>query len=352
MTTITETPSQIRAIVQQCASPRRALEWFLDRIIDNNRPMCSSCRIPLSVIRINRIPNRWRCSRCRRSFGIFHNTIFDGRRTPFHKVLLLILLLYLQVSQTTIRYLCNVSRPTIMYYQRISRLINLSAFHSEHLSLGGPNMRVQIDEAILQKRKYHRGRKKPQISIFGAIQEGSRQEQRLFLKRVKSRTAATLIPIIKSLIKPETTIVSDEWRAYFSLSEIGYSHKRVNHSRSFVNEEGDNTNLIEGVWAHLRRSLPRTGVKRHLIDEYLARFVMTYNSKRGFINYFQDLTFFNEKNVACLADDSSSVSTSDSGDIFEDLAIPESHSDSHDSAEVDPLGAGTGESSSEYQDEE
>ena len=38
---------------------------------------------------------------------------------------------------------------------------------------------------------------------------------------------------------------------YINLEKYGYKHKTVNHSKEFVNEEGDNTNKIEGHWRQL-----------------------------------------------------------------------------------------------------
>ena len=275
MVKIHESPQEIRRILHQCSSRRKAIQWFLNSIIHDLKPNCSKCRIPMSVNREGGIPTRWRCSRCRHSFGIFHNTVFEGKHAPFHKSLLALLLIYLHVPQSTIRFLCHLSRTTILFYQTLYRKISVSVVRSMHLLLGGPHIRIQIDEALLRKRKYHRGRKKVQIWIFGAVQEGPRNKQQLVLKRVRHRSAEILLPLIRTIIKPGSIIISDDWRAYRRLKDLGYEHKIVNHSIQFRNHDGDNTNLIEGIWAHLRRSFPTSGVKKHLVDQYLARF--TYN---------------------------------------------------------------------------
>ena len=57
-----------------------------------------------------------------------------------------------------------------------------------------------------------------------------------------------------------TEIVSDEWRAYRGLSEFGYSHKTVNHSKNFVDPEGrKHTQLIECLWSVARATIMRRG---------------------------------------------------------------------------------------------
>ena len=52
---------------------------------------------------------------------------------------------------------------------------------------------------------------KNQQWIFGAIERGSRK---VFLKCVQNRNSETLLELIREVIQPGTTIVSDLWRAY------------------------------------------------------------------------------------------------------------------------------------------
>ena len=44
------------------------------------------------------------------------------------------------------------------------------------------------------------------------------------------RDAATLIPLIQSYVRPGTIIMTDGWRAYSQLPNLGYHHLVVNHS--------------------------------------------------------------------------------------------------------------------------
>jgi hypothetical protein len=51
--------------------------------------------------------------------------------------------------------------------------------------------------------------------------------------------------------------VTDFWRGYLGLEELGYTHLRVNHSQTFVDEEsGACTNTIEGTWSALKQKIP------------------------------------------------------------------------------------------------
>ena len=85
----------------------------------------------------------------------------------------------------------------------------------------------------------------------------------------------TLLTLIKEWIAPGTTIVSDGWKAYVSLQKDGYLHKTVNHSLEFVNEEGFNTNKIEGHWRQVKAKLTTHGRKKEHYS-YLAEFKWRY----------------------------------------------------------------------------
>ena len=132
---------------------------------------------------------------------------------------------------------------------------------------------MQIDESKFGKRKYHRGHHVEGQWIFGGIEEDSR---RCFLVAVERRDEATLLPIIQKWIEAGTIIVSDCWKAYCNLEKHGYIHRTVNHSKGFVNENGDNTNKIEGHWRQVKCKLPKFGVRKHLFSTHLAEFMRRY----------------------------------------------------------------------------
>ena len=57
---------------------------------------------------------------------------------------------------------------------------------------------------------------------------------------VNDCSAVTLMPIIRTHIRPGTTIFSDEWHSYAGLSSPGYTYLAVNHSENFVDPSSGN----------------------------------------------------------------------------------------------------------------
>ena len=104
--------------------------------------------------------------------------------------------------------------------------------------IGGPD-RVQIDESKFGKRKYHRGHRVEGQWVFGGIEEGS---QKSFLFAVDDRSEATLLPVAN-----HTNIHRRGHNHNIRLLEKhSYKHLTVNHSKGFMNKDGNYTNKIEG----------------------------------------------------------------------------------------------------------
>ena len=115
---------------------------------------------------------------------------------------------------------------------------------------------------------YFRGHHVEGQWVFGGLERGT---GKLFMLPVESRGADILLPIIQNYILPGTTIISDFWKAYDCLQNEGFQHLKVNHSLTFKDPEtGAHTNGIEGSWLHAKKSLPKYGVKKSMIDGYLA----------------------------------------------------------------------------------
>ena len=107
--------------------------------------------------------------------------------------------------------------------------------------------------------------------LFGGIDMTTKN---IFLAPVKKRNRERLIPIIQRHVLAGTTIVSDCWRAYDTLGELGYTHLKVNHTQNFVDPTtGAHTNNIECLWSKVKyRNKIECGTSRKLLRTYLVEF--------------------------------------------------------------------------------
>ena len=139
-------------------------------------------------------------------------------------------------------------------------------------AIGGNSVEVEIDESKFGKRKYHGGHRVEGQWVFGGREKYDKSK--LFMIPVANRKAATLKKLIKKWIKPRSIIHSDCSKAYSKLSQMGYTHVTVNHSKEFMNlETAACTNAIESEWRHTKLLMPRYGVHKGLHAGYLAEFM-------------------------------------------------------------------------------
>ena len=117
--------------------------------------------------------------------------------------------------------------------------------------------------------------------IFGMIQRGGAVGVRM-LDNVQQ---ATIRPLIERFIAPGTRVHTDEYDIYRRLTEWGFDHRTVGHSRGEYarDEDGDgfyaiHVNTAEGFWSLLRSWLrPHRGISQEKLPLYLGFFQCVHN---------------------------------------------------------------------------
>ncbi|KAJ4448706.1 hypothetical protein ANN_00096 [Periplaneta americana] len=148
--------------------------------------------------------------------------------------------------------------------------------------IGGEGHIVELDETRVYNRKYKRGRllksEKNSVWVFGGI---DRETKESFVLKVENRDKNTLIPIIKSFIKPHTKIMTDGWKSYSDLKDEGYIHEVVNHSIEFVREDDRSvhTQKVERMWKTLKSVLKREGRESENDHLYVFEFFFREQQK-------------------------------------------------------------------------
>jgi transposase-like protein len=98
----------------------------------------------------------------------------------------------------------------------------------------------------------------------------------VFFCLVNRRDAATLLPITQNVIRPDSIIHSDQWRAYHGIQQqIGLQHRTVNHSLNFVDPDtGVRTQHIKWYWSKCKgRFKAMHGTTIGKLPSYLDKFM-------------------------------------------------------------------------------
>ncbi|XP_023239330.1 uncharacterized protein LOC111637954 [Centruroides sculpturatus] len=226
----------------------------------------------------------FRCYKCKVNSSAFEGT-FKGKcgnmswRTIFSFLWHLICIdgslnsscLAVTVSRTT-----GVDWANFVRYAMMVALFNLTS-----LKIGGPGKTMEIDETVVSKRKYERGRKlKGTKWVVGGI---CREDKNCFLCFVNNRSEASLNWVVRNFVRSGSTVHTDQWKGYNNIGElkgIDIKYATVNHSKNFANPlDGVHTQNIERLWGILKnRNLPRHYTEE-LRDSYLYAFVYKKHMK-------------------------------------------------------------------------
>lgn len=148
-------------------------------------------------------------------------------------------------------------------------------------------IRTQLKKGRRGRRRRLKGARgrgtlaKEKPPIFGMIQRGGA----VVIRMLENVQQATIRPLIERFITPGTRVHTDEYDIYQRLTEWGFEHHTVCHSRSeYVrDEDGDgfhelHVNTAEGFWSLLRSWLrPHRGISQEKLPLYLGFFQFVHN---------------------------------------------------------------------------
>lgn len=177
--------------------------------------------------------NRLKRRKCSFSVSKYNGTFLEKTRLAPWKILLFICaFLKKKFCHSDVAENLNIDLRTSVDYRSFCAEV-CEKFIEHQEPIGGPDIIVEIDETVIVKRKYNRGRNLQEIWLFGGIE---RVSKKLFLVPLidQKRDSNSLIPLVKKYILPGTIIVSDSWRAYSKLKEYNCTHWVINHSKNFV----------------------------------------------------------------------------------------------------------------------
>jgi transposase len=179
------------------------------------------------------------------------------------------------VAGTTARTaaaLVGVNKSTAAYYfQRLRELIydaieEDAPFHGE----------IEVDESYFGgARKGPRGRgAKGKVPVFGLLKRGGK----VYAKVIPNAKSATLMPILREKILPDSIVYTDSLSSYGVLDVSEFKHYRINHSELFA-DKTNHINGIENFWNQAKRHLRKfNGIPREYFHLFLKECEWRFNT--------------------------------------------------------------------------
>ena len=192
-------------------------------------------------------------------------------RLSRHKQNKLIELFVAGVTARTASKLVNVNKNTAAYYfHRLRLLIYPTSLHLEMFE-----GEIEADESYFGgARKGKRGRDAAgKIAVFGFLKRNGK----VYTVIVPNAQPATLLPIIREKVRPDSIVYTDTYRSYEVLDVSEFSHFRINHSTHFA-ENHNHINGIEHFWNQAKRYLRKfNGIPKEHFELYLKECEWRFN---------------------------------------------------------------------------
>ena len=105
------------------------------------------------------------------------------------------------------------------------------------------------------------------------------QNGRVVANPVKNTKRTTVHSFIAANAALGSTVVTDQFAAYFGIEAVGYRHIRINHSVGEYVKEMAHTNGIESFWSLLKRGY--VGIYHYVSAKHLHRYVKEYQFRHN-----------------------------------------------------------------------
>ena len=104
----------------------------------------------------------------------------------------------------------------------------------------------------------------------------------MYTQIISNTKTATLIPIIRQKLQPDSVVYTDSYRSYNALDISEFKHYRINHSKLFADRH-NHINGIENFWSQAKRVLRKYNgipVKYFFLFLKECEFLFNYGSPK------------------------------------------------------------------------
>jgi transposase-like protein len=292
----------IPALMQRLTSESAAYE-LLEDLRWNGTPVCPHCgtvdkhyflkpRGEGRATRTGSISERrvWKCRDCRKQFTVLVGTTFHGTKIPVRTWVLVILEMCASkngVSAREIERKYDLTAKTAWFMlHRIREAMKLDpmagllrgTIQADETWIGGNPRNRHRSDPREQDRASSTTDKQP---VFSLVHYETREVRSTVVPDVTGATLQSALAEQADL--PSTHLHTDGSKAYTVAAPHVADHQFVSHeSGEYVSRGGVSTNLAEGYFSQLKRSIDGTHhhVSREHLGRYLAQFDFMYSHCR------------------------------------------------------------------------
>jgi transposase-like protein len=223
----------------------------------------------------------WKCYECRKQFRCTVGTVFESAHIPLHKVLQAVYLMSASKKGVSAHQLHRTLEITYKSAWFLAHRIREAMRDGTLAPMGGSGKVVEADETYfgfqqgMSKKKASRiptrhGSQYRNIVMTLVSREGS---ARSFI--VAGTATSDLVPIIRTNIRRESALMTDEAKWYKPIGKEFASHASVNHQKFEFARGEVSTNTVEGYFSIFKRGMK--GIYQHCAEKHLHRYLAEYD---------------------------------------------------------------------------
>ena len=255
---------------QDCINYLASVRWPNDFVC----PVCGS------IIHWKKTKGRYECKDCKAETSVTSGTIFHKSTKPLFIWFRAIWWMVAQKNGVSAKGLQRILglgnyQTSWTWLHKFRRLMVLSSRNK----LSGV---VEIDETLVGgKKPGKRGRGAEGKSVVViAVEVLGRKTGRVRLSRIESASSENLNKFILNNIELSATIITDGWRSYNQLEELGYTHQIQTPK---TNEEGEevlpNVHRIASLLKRWLLGTHQSYLNKNKMEYYLDEYVYRYNRR-------------------------------------------------------------------------
>jgi transposase-like protein len=263
-------------------SDKAALE-HLEKTLWSEGVICPHCGSVDSARRLQGVKGKngkvrnglWKCyaKECRKQFTARVGTVFESSHIPLHKMLQAVYLMTSSKKGISSHQLHRTLEITYKSAWFLSHRIREAMRDGTLAPMGGAGGIVEVDETYIGKLAGHaEGKGGAHKNIVLTLVErggGARSHH------ITSFGVAEVVPIVRTNVRRESRLMSDEARQYVGIGKEFAEHGAVNHGAYEWGRGDIHTNTVEGYYSIFKRGMK--GVYQHCSEKHLHRYLAEFD---------------------------------------------------------------------------
>ena len=256
-----------------------AAREHLEALLWPDGPVCPHCRTIDQATRLqgkSTRPGLLKCRVCEKPFSVTVGTVFERSKIKLHQWVYASHLLTSSKKGISSHQLSRMLGVTYKTAWFMAHRIREAMRPASLTPMGGSGKTVEVDETIIGKlegapKRLRKGGSQNRNIVLSVVERGGAARS----WHIDGTTVGTLLPILRTNVRRESVLMTDEASWYRSIGREYANHLSVNHREHEYSVGEITTNTVEGYFSIFKRGMK--GVYQHCSEKHLHRYLSEFD---------------------------------------------------------------------------